>query len=71
MKANEARFISGPKFCHSVFIAFSQWFFFFFSPRLLTESKQAEFIHKVRILMQLEKYDDAVSIYEEKNICSI
>lgn len=43
--------------------------FFFFS-RLLTESKQAEFIYKVRILMQLEKYDDAVSM-KKKNICSL
>lgn len=32
--------------------------------RLLTESKQAEFIHKARILIQLEKYEDAVSIKE-------
>lgn len=34
--------------------------------RLLTESKQAEFIHKARILMQLEKYEEAVSIWEKK-----
>lgn len=31
--------------------------------RVLTESKQAEFIHKAKILIQLEKYDDAVSIW--------
>lgn len=33
-----------------------------FLPRLLTESKQAEFTQKARILIQLEKYEDAVSI---------
>lgn len=33
-------------------------------PRLLTESKQAEFIRKARILIQLEKYEDAVSIWK-------
>lgn len=37
---------------------------FFSLHRLLTESKQAEFIHKARILIQLEKYEDAVSIRE-------
>lgn len=41
--------------------------FIFFAPslfllRLLTESKQAEFTQKARILIQLEKYEDAVSI---------
>ncbi|XP_059182583.1 GPI ethanolamine phosphate transferase 1 [Centropristis striata] len=36
---------------------------FLFTPYpLLTESKQAEFIHKARILIQLEKYDDAISL---------
>ncbi|XP_028425025.1 GPI ethanolamine phosphate transferase 1 isoform X2 [Perca flavescens] len=36
---------------------------FFFTPyQLLTESKQAEFIHKARILIQLEKYEDAISL---------
>lgn len=34
-----------------------------FLPRLLTESKQAEFTQKARILIQLEKYEDAVSIW--------
>lgn len=34
-------------------------------PRLLTESKQAEFFHMARILIQLEKYDDFVSILEK------
>lgn len=59
MRANEAHFIRLRRcdFGHSVFIAFSQCF-----SRLLTESKQAELIHKARILIQLEKYDDAVSI---------
>lgn len=33
-----------------------------FLPRLLTESKQAEFTQKARILIQLEKYEDAVSM---------
>uniref|UniRef100_A0A8D0CTG5 GPI ethanolamine phosphate transferase 1 n=1 Tax=Sander lucioperca TaxID=283035 RepID=A0A8D0CTG5_SANLU len=42
---------------HTVFIALSHCF-----PRLLTESKQAEFIHKARILIQLEKYEDAISL---------
>uniref|UniRef100_A0A671TZJ2 GPI ethanolamine phosphate transferase 1 n=1 Tax=Sparus aurata TaxID=8175 RepID=A0A671TZJ2_SPAAU len=32
------------------------------SALLLTESKQAEFIHKARILIQLEKYGDAISL---------
>ncbi|XP_049912199.1 GPI ethanolamine phosphate transferase 1 isoform X1 [Epinephelus moara] len=36
---------------------------FLFTPyQLLTESKQAEIIHKARILIQLEKYDDAISL---------
>ncbi|XP_036934214.1 GPI ethanolamine phosphate transferase 1 [Acanthopagrus latus] len=36
---------------------------FLFTPyQLLTESKQAEFIHKARILIQLEKYRDAISL---------
>ncbi|KAM8731920.1 GPI ethanolamine phosphate transferase 1 isoform 2-T2 [Acanthopagrus schlegelii] len=36
---------------------------FLFTPyQLLTESKQAEFIHKARILIQLEKYGDAISL---------
>lgn len=36
---------------------------FLFTPyQLLTESKQAEFINKARILIQLEKYDDAISL---------
>ncbi|XP_062297378.1 GPI ethanolamine phosphate transferase 1 [Scomber scombrus] len=36
---------------------------FLFTPyQLLTESKQAEFIHEARILMQLEKYEDAISL---------
>lgn len=36
---------------------------FLFTPyQLLTESKQAEFIHKARILIQLEKYEDAISL---------
>lgn len=36
---------------------------FLFTPyQPLTESKQAEFIHKARILIQLEKYEDAVSL---------
>ncbi|GLD54870.1 GPI ethanolamine phosphate transferase 1 [Lates japonicus] len=30
--------------------------------QLLTESKQIEFIHKARILIQLEKYEDAISL---------
>lgn len=34
---------------------------FVFSPRLLTEAKQAEFIHQAKKLIQLEKYEDAVS----------
>ncbi|KAF3836025.1 hypothetical protein F7725_028583 [Dissostichus mawsoni] len=39
---------------------------FLFTPyQLLTESKQAEFFHKARILIQLEKYDDFVSILEK------
>ncbi|KAJ4925243.1 hypothetical protein JOQ06_017978 [Pogonophryne albipinna] len=34
-----------------------------FTPyQLLTESKQAEFFHKARILIQLEKYDDFISL---------
>uniref|UniRef100_A0A8D3DYB2 GPI ethanolamine phosphate transferase 1 n=1 Tax=Scophthalmus maximus TaxID=52904 RepID=A0A8D3DYB2_SCOMX len=36
--------------------------FSFFPPRQLTESKQAGFINKARMLIQLEKYEDAVSI---------
>ncbi|XP_010769996.1 GPI ethanolamine phosphate transferase 1, partial [Notothenia coriiceps] len=36
---------------------------FLFTPyQLLTESKQAEFFHKARILIQLEKYDDYISL---------
>ncbi|KAM7390627.1 hypothetical protein PAMA_008691 [Pampus argenteus] len=36
---------------------------FLFTPfQQLTESKQAEFIHKARILMHLEKYEDATSL---------
>uniref|UniRef100_A0A672IHF7 GPI ethanolamine phosphate transferase 1 n=1 Tax=Salarias fasciatus TaxID=181472 RepID=A0A672IHF7_SALFA len=36
---------------------------FLFTPyQPLTESKQAELIHKARILIQLEKYEDAVSL---------
>ncbi|XP_061569816.1 GPI ethanolamine phosphate transferase 1 [Cololabis saira] len=36
---------------------------FLFTPyQLLTESKQAEFTHKARILIQLEKYHDAISL---------
>ncbi|XP_034416292.1 GPI ethanolamine phosphate transferase 1 isoform X2 [Cyclopterus lumpus] len=36
---------------------------FLFTPyQLLTDSKQSEFIHKARILMQLEKYEDAISL---------
>ncbi|XP_034080836.1 GPI ethanolamine phosphate transferase 1 [Gymnodraco acuticeps] len=36
---------------------------FLFTPyQLLTESKQAEFFHKARILIQLEKYDDFISL---------
>ncbi|XP_022049396.2 GPI ethanolamine phosphate transferase 1 [Acanthochromis polyacanthus] len=36
---------------------------FLFTPyQLLTESKQAEFTRKARILIQLEKYDDAISL---------
>ncbi|XP_028288277.1 GPI ethanolamine phosphate transferase 1 [Parambassis ranga] len=36
---------------------------FLFTPyQLLTESKQAELIHKTRILIQLEKYQDAISL---------
>ncbi|KAK5850182.1 hypothetical protein PBY51_014451 [Eleginops maclovinus] len=36
---------------------------FLFTPyQLLTESKQAEFFHKARILIQLEKYDDVISL---------
>ncbi|KAM4544287.1 GPI ethanolamine phosphate transferase 1 isoform 1-T1 [Fundulus diaphanus] len=36
---------------------------FLFTPyQLLTESKQAEFTRKARILIQLEKYNDAVSL---------
>ncbi|XP_026220125.1 GPI ethanolamine phosphate transferase 1 [Anabas testudineus] len=36
---------------------------FLFTPfQLLTESKQAEFSHKARILIQLEKYEDAISL---------
>lgn len=35
---------------------------FLFTPyQLLTESKQAELIHKARILIQLEKYDEAIA----------
>lgn len=37
-------------------------------PRLLTESKQAEFTQKARILIQLEKYDDAVSIRQNRKL---
>uniref|UniRef100_A0A3Q3EP51 GPI ethanolamine phosphate transferase 1 n=1 Tax=Labrus bergylta TaxID=56723 RepID=A0A3Q3EP51_9LABR len=36
---------------------------FLFTPyQPLTESKQAEFTHKARILIQLEKYEDAISL---------
>ncbi|KAM4605895.1 GPI ethanolamine phosphate transferase 1 [Polymixia lowei] len=36
---------------------------FLFTPyQLLTESKQAEFIRQARILIQLEKYEDAISL---------
>ncbi|MEQ2298982.1 hypothetical protein AMECASPLE_010764 [Ameca splendens] len=36
---------------------------FLFTPyQLLTESKQAEFTHRARILIQLEKYNDAISL---------
>ncbi|KAK5898383.1 hypothetical protein CgunFtcFv8_015804 [Champsocephalus gunnari] len=36
---------------------------FLFTPyQLLTESKQAEFFHMARILIQLEKYDDFISL---------
>ncbi|XP_068565840.1 GPI ethanolamine phosphate transferase 1 isoform X2 [Cebidichthys violaceus] len=36
---------------------------FLFTPyQLLTESKQSEFIHKARILIQLEKYKDTISL---------
>ncbi|XP_070708701.1 GPI ethanolamine phosphate transferase 1 [Pempheris klunzingeri] len=36
---------------------------FLFTPyQLLSESKQAEFIRKARILIQLEKYEDAISL---------
>ncbi|XP_026148161.1 GPI ethanolamine phosphate transferase 1 [Mastacembelus armatus] len=36
---------------------------FLFTPyELLTESKQAEFSHKARILMQLKKYEDVISL---------
>uniref|UniRef100_A0AAX7THG6 GPI ethanolamine phosphate transferase 1 n=1 Tax=Astatotilapia calliptera TaxID=8154 RepID=A0AAX7THG6_ASTCA len=36
---------------------------FLFTPyQLLTESKQAEFTQKARILIQLEKYEDAISL---------
>ncbi|XP_041669606.1 GPI ethanolamine phosphate transferase 1 [Cheilinus undulatus] len=36
---------------------------FLFTPyQELTESKQAEFTHKARILIQLEKYEDAISL---------
>ncbi|TKS87884.1 GPI ethanolamine phosphate transferase 1 [Collichthys lucidus] len=36
---------------------------FLFTPyQLLTEAKQAEFTHKARILIQLEKYEDAISL---------
>lgn len=36
---------------------------FLFTPyQLLTEAKQTEFIHKARILIQLEKYEDAISL---------
>ncbi|KAM9839610.1 GPI ethanolamine phosphate transferase 1 [Aulostomus maculatus] len=36
---------------------------FLFTPyQQLTESKQAELTHKARILMQLEKYEDAISL---------
>ncbi|KAM9827020.1 GPI ethanolamine phosphate transferase 1 [Neosynchiropus ocellatus] len=36
---------------------------FLFTPfKELTESKQAEFIHRAQILMQLEKYADAISL---------
>ncbi|XP_005803379.2 GPI ethanolamine phosphate transferase 1 [Xiphophorus maculatus] len=36
---------------------------FLFTPfQLLTESKQAEFIRRARILIQLEKYNDAISL---------
>lgn len=44
-------------FTHFIFFAPS-----LFLPRLLTESKQAEFTQKARILIQLEKYEDAVSM---------
>ncbi|XP_037311440.2 GPI ethanolamine phosphate transferase 1 isoform X1 [Pungitius pungitius] len=36
---------------------------FLFTPfELLTESKQSQFINKARILIQLEKYDDAIAL---------
>lgn len=45
--------------------------FFFLSLRLLTESKQTEFTQKAKILIQLEKYDDAVSVkWKKNNKCS-
>lgn len=40
--------------------------------RLLTEPKQAELTHKAQILIQLEKYNDAVSYFicsKASNIC--
>lgn len=37
------------------------WLNFFFS-RLLTESKQEEFIERAKMLIRLQKYVDAVSI---------
>ncbi|XP_054478913.1 GPI ethanolamine phosphate transferase 1 [Anoplopoma fimbria] len=36
---------------------------FLFTPyQLLTESKQSEFIHKAKIMIQLEKYEDAIRL---------
>lgn len=34
--------------------------------RLLTESKQEEFIQRAQMLIRLEKFDDAVSILKKK-----
>lgn len=36
----------------------------FIFPRLLTESKQEEFIQRAKILIRLEKYGDAVSVHK-------
>lgn len=55
-------------FCFSLSVFFLLPFtqVFFLSLRLLTESKQTEFTQKAKILIQLEKYDDAVSVKWEK-----